>query len=56
MVEEVEAFPKWSPEETARRQALQAIPDVCPVLQEPVCFRDCLYRIYGRCKHPSRPR
>ena len=28
MVEEIEAIPKWSPEETARRQALQAIPDV----------------------------
>ena len=49
MVEKIEAIPKWSPEETARRQALQAIPDVCPELQEPVCFRDCLYRIYGRC-------
>ena len=54
MVEEIEAIPRWSPEETARRQALQAIPDVCPELQEPACFWDCLYRIHDRCKHPSR--
>ena len=54
MVEEVEAIPKWSPEETAHRQALQAIPDICPVLEEHVCFTDCPYRISGRCEHPER--
>ena len=56
MVEEVEAIPKWSPEEEARRQARQAIPDLCPMLEEHVCFSYCEYRIVGRCEHPLRLR
>ena len=40
----------------AARQARQAIPDLCPMLEEQVCFRYCEYRIVGRCEHPLRLR
>ena len=45
--EEIEAIP------LPRSEAEPAIPDVCPELEEPVCFRgECVYW-EGRCVYPE---
>ena len=49
IIEEIEAIPLPVP----RRRSAPAIPNVCPELGEPVCFRDeCVYW-EGRCVYPE---